>query len=93
MNNLLLLLSKQKESYSSCNQVQHVLKTFTLYNIRNCLGHLVINNASINNMLINYISTNLKNKNIAYNAHQYRLKFNSNIINLTIGVFFFGKHT
>lgn len=51
-----------------------------------------MDNASINNTIIDFISTDLKEESIAYDTQQHRLRCNSHIINLTVSAFLYGKH-
>lgn len=93
LHDLLLSLSEQEGSHSGYNQAQLVvLKTLNLYNIRNGLGHFVMDNASTNNTLMDYTTADLGDKEIAYDARQHRLRCSGHIINLAVCAFLFGKH-
>lgn len=65
---LLLSLSEQEGSHSGYNQAQLILKALTLYNIRNRLGHFVMDNASTNDTIMDYITADLEDEGIAYDA-------------------------
>ena len=92
LRELLLSLSEQEGSHSGQNQARLVLKTLTSYKIRNRLGHFVMDNASTNDTLMEYIAEDLEDEGIAYDPRQHRLRCNGHIINLAVCAFFFGKH-
>lgn len=52
----------------------------------------MINNASNNNTIIEYISADLKANKIDYSLYKNRLWYNGDIINLAVQAFLFGKH-
>ena len=89
---LLLSLSEQQGSHSGFNQAQMVLNTLTVYNIRNRLGHFVMDNATTNDALMDHISADLETEGIVYDARQHRLRCNGHIINLAVSAFLFGKN-
>ena len=62
------------------------------YNIRNRLGHFVMDNASNNDTMMEYISADLEADGIDYSPHKNRLRCNGHIINLAVQAFLFGKH-
>ena len=92
LRELLLSLSEQEGSHSGQNQARLVLKTLTSYKIRNRLGHFVMDNASTNDTLMEYIAEDLEDEGIAYDPRQHRLRCNGHIINLAVCAFLFGKH-
>ncbi len=92
LRELLLSLSEQEGSHSGQNQARLVLKTLTSYKIRNRLGHFVMNDASTNDTLMEYIAENLEDEGIAYDPRQHSLRCNGHIINQTVCAFLFGKH-
>ena len=78
-------------SHSGQNQACLVLKTFTSYDIQNRLGYFVIDNASTNDTLMEYIAEDLKDERIVYYLRQQRLRCNGHIINPSICASFFEK--
>lgn len=85
-------MSEQEESHSGQNQARFILKTLTSYKIRNRLGHFVMDNASTNDTLMEYIAEDLEDEGIAYDPRQHRLRCNGHIIHLAVCAFLFGKH-
>lgn len=85
---LLLSLTGIKGSYTGENQANMVLATLNSYDICNRLGYLVMDNATTNDTLMDYISADLESERISYDPWHYRLRCNSHIINLTVCVFF-----
>ncbi len=92
LRELLLSLSQQEGSHSGQNQARLVIKTLTSYKIQNRLGHFVMDNASTNDTLMEYIAEDLEDEGIAYDPRQHRIRCNGHIINLTFCAFLFGKH-
>ncbi len=92
LRELLLSLFKQQGSHSGQNQARLVLKTLTSYKIRNRLGHFVMDNASTNDTLMEYIAEDLTDERIAYDSRQHRSRCNGYIINLAVCAFLLGKH-
>ena len=52
----------------------------------------MIDNASNNDTMMEYISADLKADEINYSTHKNRLQCNRHIINLVVQAFLFGKH-
>ena len=52
-----------------------------------------MDNTSTNDVLMDYIASDLEDEGIAYDARQHRLRCNGHIINLAVCAFLFGKHT
>lgn len=63
---LLLLLTKIKAPHKGENQTNMIIATLLSYDIRNRLGYFVRNNASSNDILMDYISSNLESDRISY---------------------------
>ena len=69
-----------------------VLAILSSYNIRNRLGYFVMDNATTNDILMEYISADLESEGISYEPWHHWLHCNGHIINLAICAFLFGKH-
>ncbi len=65
---LFLSLSEQERLYPENNQARFVLNKLVCYNICNQFGHFVIGYSSTNDKLRGFISVDLKEEKISYNA-------------------------
>ncbi len=62
----LLSLTEIKGSHIGENQANIILATLTSYNICKRLGYFVMDNATTNDILMDYISADLESEDISY---------------------------
>lgn len=70
-----------------------MLITFDEYKIRNFLSYFVMNNAKFNDIMIKIFSKTFRKNDIAYDSIKHRFRRINHIINLSIQVFLFDKHS
>lgn len=92
LQSMLLSLQEPIGQHTGENLSCVVLTMLNEYNIRNRLGHFVMDNASNNDTMMEYISADLEADGIDYSPHKNCLRCNGHIVNLAFQAFLFGKH-
>ena len=85
-----LALIELEGEHTGLNIASAILQTIDTYGFRNKLGYFVMDNATINNTLVEHVAESLYQNGIIYNPIQRRLCCNSYIINLVAKAFLFG---
>lgn len=86
-----LALVEIQGEHSGQNQAIAVFSVLKDFGVVNHLGYFVMDNASSNDTLIEFIANALKEEGVRYNYTQRRLRCNGHVINLSVQAFLFGK--